>query len=120
MFSVVFPLLLVSGCGLKPISAKNLSPSLQKLYVQTANPYSDFSTTLHRTFAAYGIQIVKNRDQAPVTLNIISNASSHSTPSILNSNLPTTITYSYTINFRLETADKKPITATQKIGRAHV
>lgn len=65
-------LVLVAGCGFKLRGSYSLPAELKVLYLESHEPYGDFTKVLERTLKSRGVLLKITPAQAPVILGILS------------------------------------------------
>lgn len=96
--------LLLSGCGWHLRGSINLPPELHTFYLDGTSPYSDLIRQIRKTLRNADITVVDNRQQAPVTLYIISDSLTNSQSTIGLSGSIRNYTVTYTITYELRNA----------------
>lgn len=100
--TILVSAIFVSGCSLHPPQAKNLPPILQKniLYINQREN-SSFDSQIKDFFQSMGINIINDSNSAPSEIDILKLESSSSLPSLSDSSETTSITYTYTVTYRV-------------------
>lgn len=98
-------ILTLAGCGFHPRNADHFPPALDRLYIDSSNPYSNFQTLLNDNLRALHVVLVKKPEQAPITLVILSNVLSHSDPGLVSTNMA--VPYSFTLTTTAELRSSK-------------
>lgn len=68
--------LCLSSCGFQLRGAVTLSPPLQRLYIQTADPYGVLTHNLHESLKLSGVELTNKPEDALTILHIISETQS--------------------------------------------
>lgn len=95
------------GCGFKPRLRDDIPPYLHILYIDSPNPYDPLTVQLSRILEALNVRLTKMKNIAPVTLRIIHIKWEPLIPVILYSSTTTPYTYLLSVDFDLETRNRK-------------
>ena len=106
-FQLIFLCSTLIGCGFKPRSPNDISPYLHILYIDSPNPYDPLVVQLSRSLKALNVRLTKIKENAPVILRIINIKWEPLIPAILYSSTTTSYTYLLSIDFDLETRNRK-------------
>ncbi len=101
ILAVILIPLLIAGCGFHARSSADVPPELHTLYLQTPNPYSQFSASLSQLLRAVDIQLVKSDQKAPYQLLVTRVHYSHNNPGITSSNTAVQFTFIYSAAVKL-------------------
>ncbi len=93
------------GCGFHLRNAQNFPPTLHRLYLESANPYSNFQSLLYDNLRALHVVLVAKPQEAPITLTIVENVLSHSDPGLVSTNMA--VPYSFTLTTIAELKSSK-------------
>lgn len=106
---------IMSGCGFKPRSPKDIPVYLCILYIDAPNPYDRLTIQLSRTLQALNVHLTKTREEAPIILKIININWTNPIPTILYSSTARFYTYLLSFDFDLETINGKILMGPKKL-----
>lgn len=95
----------IAGCGFQFRNTAEIPAVLRVLYVKTSLPYSAFLADLRQNFSALGICMTKCPEQAPVTLNVLSEKFRESRITISATSLLSQYLLLYEVTYQLESAN---------------
>ena len=98
---------MLTGCEFKSRSPNDIPPCLRILYIDSPNPYDPFTVQLSRTLQALNVRLTKTKESAPVILRIIDIKWEPLIPAILYSRTATPYVYLLSLDFDLETHNRK-------------
>ena len=94
---------LLTACGFHLRGTQPVPPAIRVMYLQSAQPYGEFEQILRQTLAGYGITLVDDPTQAPLTLDILS-AAALPVSGVATSTLQTQqYSLTYQVNFQVVT-----------------
>lgn len=79
---LVGSVLLLTGCGFHLRGDTPIPPQMHSLYLKTSKPYDTLSKNLRATLTSAGVNLVSYQKDAPVTLQIVSEAPGQSIANI--------------------------------------
>lgn len=108
MKRILFLVLLISfiaGCGFQFRSSAEIPPSLRVLYLKSCTPCNGFLADLRQNLSALGICMTRCPQQAPITLNILSENFHESRVTISATSLLSQYLLLYQVVYQLEDAN---------------
>ena len=91
-----------AGCSFAPRSKIAFPDELNRIYFSADKPYSALSNQLNTLFRSMGVQLVKQKSNAPFSIQISGDNFSYSRPDIVDTTLPTNINYSQSATVAIE------------------
>ncbi|OGT22295.1 MAG: hypothetical protein A3C55_01630 [Gammaproteobacteria bacterium RIFCSPHIGHO2_02_FULL_42_13] len=115
--TVLFAILLLTGCGFHLRGTAKLPPQLHTIYLQNSqSQYTPFMRQLHLMLKMSGVKLVDDPKQAPITLNVLSETSSTRETSIGGAQTARNYIVSYTVSYQLLSAKGKIIYGPKNIS----
>jgi len=105
LWFLILSLFLLCSCGFHLRKPQPLPPSLQTIYLDTADPYSDSSIQLRQLLQALRIHLVENSHMAPITLWVF--GESFSSVSVTKSASAKTKQYRLQLTLQYQLQDEK-------------
>ena len=101
LLTIITVVLTITACGLHLRSQNQLPAKLHIVYLHSINPYGSFESTFRQTLRSAGVRVVKSREQAPVSINIIRAKFTHTVPALGGSTLARTYTFNAVVIYDL-------------------
>lgn len=92
----------LSGCGFHLQGAGSLPPAMQRTYIDTRRPHSQFLTTLTDTLRQRGSEVLTSAADNAAVLNIISDDTGQRVLSVSARNIPREYEVYYAVTFSLQ------------------
>ena len=104
-FALIISLCLLTACGFQLRGAMELPPQLHILYLQSNNPYGEFTRALRSSLAISNIKVVDDPTQAPYTLNILTDSLTTHQTSVGGSQQTRDYLATYTVKYDIQTSE---------------
>jgi LPS-assembly lipoprotein len=101
-FIAIAAALSVAGCGFQLQGALSIPPEMQRTYIATENPYSDFYRRLRAELLAAGVDVVDTATAATSTISISYDETDQRVLSVSARNVPTEYEVYYTIEYAVD------------------
>lgn len=115
---ILFFLLTLTGCGFQLRGATPLSPTLKKLYVQTANPYGQLARNLNDSLKGSGVQLTDSPHTANAILEILPENESQELLSVSGTQQTRQYNLVLTVSFRILDPQGKLLINTQTVSES--
>lgn len=99
----------LAACGWQLQGATRLPESVALVYIDPADPYSDFSRVLRRTLIDAGARVVENRAAASAVINVRNDKFGQSVVSVSALNIPQEYQVYYNIEYAVSVNGKEAI-----------
>ncbi|MDX1562935.1 MAG: LPS assembly lipoprotein LptE [Gammaproteobacteria bacterium] len=107
--AILLPIVVsVSACGFQLAGSGSLPVAMQTTYVDTGEPYSDFTASLSEALRRRGLDIVDSSAEASARLIISQDSSGQRVLSVSARNIPREYEVFYAVTFSLE-ANGQPL-----------
>ncbi len=93
--------MLLSACGFHPRGPVTFSPPLQKLYIQTSDPYGELTKNLRLYFKISGVHLTQTPAEASSILDILSETTSEQLLNISGTQTTRQYNLILTVNYRI-------------------
>lgn len=100
---------LLSACGWQLQGATRLPEAVAVVYINPADPYSEFSRALRRSLLDAGARVVDNRAAAAAVINVRKDLYGQSVQSVSARNIPQEYQVYYNIEYAVEVNGKEAI-----------
>ena len=112
--------LITSACSFVPRSKNAFPDELNRIHFSPSKPDSALSTQLNALFRSMDVKVVKNNAPAPFSIVVTNDNFSYGRPDIVDSTLPTTISFSQSAHIAIENSKgamvaEQPFITTQTI-----
>lgn len=106
----------LTGCGFHLRDASLIPAPMKILYLETKDPYAEFTLTLQKELQAFGVHLVDQKMQAPYTLHLVQQSFSQQLTSISETTLIRTYTLTATVSFEIVNRQGKVVLPPQTIS----
>jgi LPS-assembly lipoprotein len=115
LFLIASLLLSLTACGFHLRGHEPLPPQLRTLYLESSDPYGEFTKQLQQVFRSIGVTLVQTSQAAPVTLQILSESTGQQFAGQGVSGLVTTYVLSANATYQLLDAHGGVVQAPQTV-----
>ena len=119
--SIVLFCFICSGCGFHLRSESSIPSELKNIYFSSTRPYSTLSLQMYTLFRSMDMHLVKNQADARFSIFVTRDNFSYSRPDIVDTTLPTTISFLHSATITIkdnkfkDTVASQSFTATQTL-----
>ena len=106
----------LTACAFHPRNAEDIPLQLKTIYLNTDNPYSEFTTQLKNMLQSLDIKLAKSRFRAPYQIRIKHYKFTQSHPALTTTMLAVTFTYSLRLNLSIYNKAGKSIIGPLKLS----
>jgi LPS-assembly lipoprotein len=99
----------VAGCGFQLQGAGSLPPALERTYLVSEEPYSEFLSSLTDTLRLRGAEVVADENEASSTLRIVEDVTGQRVLSVTARNVPREFEVFYQVTFSLLVGGERTI-----------
>lgn len=105
----------LSGCGFRAMPKNPLSPKMRNLYIQSVDPYGQFTLGLKHSLKAGGTNIANNISKASCILELSAIEFSHTGSGIYSSAQANIYTFNLTVLFKIRNAKGENISGERSV-----
>ena len=97
---------LAAGCGFSLQGATSTPAAMQRTYISTQDPFSQFYRELRRNLRAAGVEVLDSPDGATATLSILFDLTDQRVLSVSARNVPTEFEVFYTVRYAITSGEQ--------------